>query len=96
MPAAYIETVPEDVGEGEGKKRRVEMCPEEWKDTFGEDFYAYALDNSFYFLAPKTDWKAGSQSIDAPGIQQLSVMSEAELDDAIETIKQKVGTDSDE
>ena len=96
MPAAYMEPAPEDESEGEGKKRRVEMCPEEWKDTFGEEFYAYALDNSFYFLAPKTDWKAGNQSIAAPGIQQPSVMSEAELDDAIETIKQKVGTDRDE
>lgn len=93
VPAAYMETVPADEP-GEGRKRRVEMCPEEWSDTFGKEFYAYALDNSFYFLAPKTDWKADTKSIAAPGIRQLTVMTEEELEQHIELLRQSEGAEN--
>lgn len=43
VPSAYLETVSEEEIE-ESRKRRVELCPEEWSETFGEEFYAYALD----------------------------------------------------
>ena len=90
VPAAYMEMLSED--EEETIKRRVVMCPEEWQDSFGDDFYDYALDNSFYFLAPKTDWKAGSKGVAPPGIQQMEIKTEEDLDNSIEAIKQKVGT----
>ena len=92
VPAAYLEATAEKEP-GESRKRRVDMCPEEWSETFGEDFYSYALDNSFYFLAPKTDWKADSKSIVAPGIRQFSVLSEDELDQHIEQLRQKEDTE---
>ncbi len=94
MPAAYMETVEED--SEEMRRRRVTMCPEEWNESFGDEFYEYAMDNSFFFLAPKTDWKADTKSIAAPGIQQFQVKTEEELGGCIERILQKVGTPNDE
>ena len=92
VPSAYLETVSEEEIE-ESRKRRVELCPKEWSETFGEEFYAYALDNSFYFLAPKTDWKADTKPIVAPGIRQHSVLTENELDLHIEQLRQKGETE---
>lgn len=94
MPAAYMETVDED--SEEMRRRRVAMLPEEWNESFGDDFYEYALDNSFFFLAPKTDWKSDTKSIAAPGIQQIRIKTEEELGSSIERILQKVGTCNDE
>ena len=51
MPAALMETIDEE--SEEMRRRRVSMCPEEWNESFGDEFYEYALDNSFFFLAPK-------------------------------------------
>lgn len=94
MPAAFMETVADD--SEEVKRRRVEMCPEEWNESFGDDFYEYALDNSFFFLAPKTDWKADVKSIAPPGIQQFQVKTEEELDSTIALIMQKEGNRENE
>ncbi len=89
VPATFIET--ETDNEDETVRRRVDMCPEEWDDSFGDEFYDYALDNSFYFLAPKTDWKADSQSVMVPGVQQFHIKSEDDLESSIELLRQKVG-----
>ena len=72
------------------------MCPEEWGESFGEEFYSYALENSFYFLAPKSDWKADTEAIDAPGIQQLTIMTEEELEQYAEELRQTEGSDDNE
>ena len=89
-----METVADD--SEEVKRRRVAMCPEEWNESFGDDFYEYALDNSFFFLAPKTDWKSDVKSVAPPGIQQFQVKTEEELDISIAQIMQKEGIQKDE
>lgn len=92
VPAAYLS----EEREGDAARRRTELCPEEWGDSFGEEFYEYAVQNSFYFLAPRTDWKAKAASVSAPGIDQVSVLSEEELQLSISTLKEKVGTSNGE
>lgn len=47
-PAAYMEVV--DSETEKVRRRRTTLCPEEWNDSFGEEFYDYALENSFYLL----------------------------------------------
>ena len=61
------------------KRRRVAMCPDEWADDFGEEFYEHILDNGFCYLAPDTEWKAQAASIPAPGIKQVRVPTPEEL-----------------
>ena len=92
VPAAYLEVVDEE--SADVKRRRTEMCPEEWNESFGEEFYDHALENSFYFLAPRTDWRATSQSVAAPGIPQMSVKTEDELETVLEKLKAKEDDDN--
>lgn len=89
-PAAFIEAA-EKLPDSK-RRRRVTLTPEEWNDSFGEDFYEYALDNSFYYLAPKTNWNANAKSIVPPGMKQLAVMTPDELQASIEDLRMKVET----
>ena len=74
------------------RKRRVELCPEEWSDDFGEEFYEHTLENGFYYLTPYTEWKAQSQSVPAPGIEQFKTPSTDDLQLQIDLLKR--GADS--
>ena len=91
MPAAYFDAPSED--SDEVRRRRIEMCPDEWKDTFGEDFYDYTVENSHYFMSPRTDWKADSECVLAPGLQQMAVKTEFELAKSIEGLRNNGGSD---
>lgn len=91
MPAAYFDAPSED--SDEVRRRRIEMCPDEWKDTFGEDFYDYTVENSHYFMSPRTDWKADSECVLAPGLQQMAVKTEFELAKSIEDLRNNGGSD---
>ena len=66
-------------GEQTAARRRVEMCPAEWTDDFGDEFYEHVLENGFYYLTPDSEWHTTAASIPAPGIEQLTVPSAAEL-----------------
>lgn len=87
-PAAYMEVV--DSETEKVRRRRTTLCPEEWNDSFGEEFYDYALENSFYYLAPRADWNAQAKSILAPGVKQIAVLTPEELQASIEELKVKV------
>lgn len=90
VPAAFLETVTEETDTA--KRRRVDLCPEEWNDTFGEDFYDYSLQNSFYFLAPRSDWNAQAPCMDVPGFSQYPVMTDSELKQSEINLRKRVGS----
>lgn len=90
VPAAFLEAETDD-GDA-AKKRRVDLCPEEWNDNFGEEFYEYSLQNSFYFLAPRTDWKAQADSIAVPGQDQVTILTDAELEESMINLRKRVGS----
>ncbi|MBQ7152856.1 MAG: recombinase family protein [Clostridia bacterium] len=75
VPAVLI--TPE--GEQTKASRRVEMCPAEWTDDFGDEFYEHILENGFYYLAPDSEWRTSAASVPAPGMEQFTVPSAAEL-----------------
>lgn len=77
-------------GEGEqAKNKRIELCPEEWEDGFGEEFYEHVVDNGFYYLAPGSGWGSQSQSIPAPGIKQYTSTSDEELQQRMERLSNR-------
>lgn len=87
MPAALVTKD----GAENATKRLIELCPDEWIDDFGDEFYEHTLENGFYYLTPDADWQTGIQSIPAPGMEQYAVPSVQELQQSMETIKK--GTD---
>ena len=68
--AVPIMTVPPENGE-DAKAKKVTLCPEEWADDFGEEFYEHTLENGFYYIAPNTEWQSQAKSILAPGMEQF-------------------------
>lgn len=90
VPAAFLEAETE---EGDAvKRRRVALCPEEWNDSFGDEFYEYSLQNSFYFIAPRTDWKAQEASRAVPGQDTVPILTDAELEERMTNLRKRVGS----
>jgi len=84
--------VPAIITEGDNnakRKKQVEFCPEEWNDDFGAEFYEHILDNDFYYLSPNASWQADAISIPAPGILQVELPSEQDLQISIEDLKKE-------
>ena len=78
--------------EGETKaRRRIEMCPEEWTDDFGNEFYEHVLENDFYYLAPDSEWHATIESIPAPGIEQYVFPSAEDLQLSLDELLERNG-----
>ena len=69
------------------RKRRVNACPEEWLDDFGEEFYEHTIENGFYYLASNSDWNALVQSVPAPGIEQFEFPTVADFQESVENLK---------
>lgn len=84
--AVPIMTVPPENGE-DTKAKRVTLCPEEWADDFGEEFYEHTLENGFYYIAPNTEWQSQAKSILAPGMEQFVSTTPEQLQMSIEELK---------
>lgn len=91
VPATLVEGAKEGCNES-GRPKRIDLCPEEWNDSFGDEFYEHALQNSFYFLAPQGDWKAQVPSREAPGLERTIVLSEQELTESATNLRKRVGS----
>ncbi len=79
--------VPAENSETGHAKRRVKLCPEEWDDDFGEEFYEHMQENGFYYIAPKREWHSQAKSILAPGVGQYAVTDPARLQMSIESLR---------
>lgn len=67
-------------------RRRVELCPAEWTDDFGDEFYEHILENGFYYLAPDNEWRTSATSVPAPGMTQYAVPTAEELQLSMEEL----------
>ncbi len=63
----------------EQSSKRIELCPDEWADDFGEDFYDHIIENEFYYLALNSEWQTYASCIPAPGIDQYAVPGAEDL-----------------
>ena len=76
-------------------KHRVALCPDDWADDFGEEFYEHVLENGFYYLAPDYEWRTNVESIPAPGMEQFPTPSADALQLSIDTLMRGTNTDDD-
>ena len=82
--------VPVANGEEGSSRRRVSLCPDEWMDEFGEEFYEHTLENGFFYLTPDTEWNARAASVPAPGIAQTEAPTTEELQLSMELLMKEV------
>ena len=83
MPIAVLP--PTDPGRGAAKC--VEFCPEEWMDSFGEEFYAHSIQNAVAFGSEAGVWK--SQAPGRPVAGSVAVASEERLAEEIRELRVK-------
>ena len=82
-PAMYIA----ENGSDRLTRKRISLCPEEWDDGFGEEFYEHSLENGFYYLTPNAAWNSQAESILAPGMPQFVETSSEQLRLAMEDLQ---------
>lgn len=76
-------------------KRRVELCPAEWTEDFGDEFYEHILENGFYYLTPDREWRISAASIPAPGMEQFTVPTAAEFQLTMKDLIEETGVRND-
>ena len=82
-------------GEDSKARRRVELCPAEWTEDFGDEFYEHILENGFYYLAPDNEWRTSAASIPAPGMEQFAVPTAAEFQLTMEDLTRETEMHND-
>jgi site-specific DNA recombinase len=88
-PATYLN---EEVVLGANTCRRwVQLCPDEWIDTFGQEFYDYSVQNGFFFITRGNDWKAQAKAVAIPGSSKVTVLTADELQMSLENLQMRVG-----
>ncbi len=70
---------------------RIDLLPEEWEGTFGEEFYTYSVHNGFYYLNSHDGWNAQAKSRLVPGCTKVSPISQEELQINLENIRRRAG-----
>ena len=68
------------------RKRRTAVCPEEWEDTFGDEFYEFSMDNELYYLKSIPSLRSGVKARNADG-QQITLLTQAEVLESAEKIR---------
>lgn len=85
VPVAIVRSSSEE--EKKSSVRHVPLCPEEWGDSFGEEFYAHEIHNSISNANNLNFWK--SQSPGRPVSDSLTVKTPEELQNNLEELKAK-------
>lgn len=78
--------------EKEKRAKRIAICPEEWGDSFGEEFYTFSLDNELYYSSDVVNWHLSEKSREVSGQMSFSIMSETDLLDTVKQLKLKVAS----
>ena len=85
--AVPVMLIPADDGGEEAKqKKRITLCPEEWENDFGDEFYEHTVENGFYYIAPNTEWHSQARSVVAPGVEQYMGLSQEQLQMTIDDL----------
>lgn len=71
------------------------ICPEEWGDSFGEEFYDFSLDNAVFYSPKNVNLRISEKSRPVEGQISFNLLSEEEIMEIAENIKKKVGAENE-
>ena len=84
MPIALIET--------ESRyRRRQPICPEEWEDNFGNEFYDFSMENRLYYGSKHEHLNASQQSRVVEGQIEFDLFTNEQVMESAEKLKEQVG-----
>ena len=82
--------------ESEAKRiKHMAVCPEEWEDSFGDEFYRFSVDNDLYYAPHNEPLNTGEKSQPVEGQLKFHLMSGSEIMDTAEKLRIKVGENHD-
>lgn len=91
--AAPFTTIEQHQEDGNTVRKRLDMLPEGSSSSFGTEFYEFNIQNAFYYMNPRTDWNAQAPSRAVTDSSSVTLLSEAELKQNMESIKARVGNE---
>jgi len=91
LPNVTIKETNEE--DGKTKKKKVVVCPEEWGETFGDEFYNFSIDNALYYMPSSLKEGISKKSRPVDGQLSFDLMTETQLYEMAESIKKKAGND---
>ena len=71
------------------------VCPEEWGESFGEEFYDFSLDNALYYSPQNADLRISEKSKPVDGQLSFPLMSGDEIIEMANKIKAKAGNEDE-
>lgn len=75
------------------EKKRVLLCPDEWNDSFGEEFYDFCIQNSIYYIR-SGNWNTNAKGLAVYQKPDINIPSK---DDLLAEIKElKVGMNDEQ
>ena len=77
MPSVLV--TDDECGDEEKRKKRIQICPEEWGDSFGSEFYDFSLDNSLYYSNGNDNLYSGQKSRAVDGQVSFKVLTTDEV-----------------
>ena len=85
MPSIMIEN------DGEDKRRtRKSVCPDEWGDTFGSEFYDFSIDNGIYYLPTTTGLNTNVKCQAVEGQSNITIVPSEQLLIEADTLKKRI------
>ncbi|MCM1364334.1 MAG: recombinase family protein [Faecalibacterium sp.] len=87
----YVTIKEKTGGDDKTINKKAYICPEEWGDSFGSEFYNFSLDNILYYLPPNTSLGANEKSRPIDGQLSFEILNDIEVMKCAETLKQKAG-----
>ena len=85
MPSIMIEN------DGEDKRRtRKSVCPDEWGDTFGSEFYDFSIDNGIYYLPTATGLNTNVKCQAVEGQSNITIVPSEQLLIEADTLKKRI------
>ena len=89
MPIAVVDR--KDKQTDRTRKVRVPCIPEEWEESFGDEFYDFSVQNGLYYISSRLDWKAQAKSHAVACGGQPHMISEEELQMSMARIRMRAG-----
>lgn len=67
--------------------RRMVVCPDEWDDSFGDEFYDFCIDNNLFYLKSNVGLNSGVKSRAVAELGQLEIPTIDSVNDSFELLK---------
>ncbi len=71
--------------------KRIDICPEEWDDSFGNEFYDFSMENKEYYSSENTDLKMYEKCRPVIIDDSVKIMNKSEILQLAENLKKKAG-----